>query len=118
MGTFAYGFGMATFRRDVGKFFMVLLLIIWGLPVLFLMALPLDPAEQVAKDDSHDVDLLVRLWRLARCSKERRQALATCRTWWNRNLVAVAEVSPLARFAISTASPAIRRSFKRNGRMV
>lgn len=116
--TLAYGFGMSRFRRDVSKFFVILLLMIWGLPVIFLMALPLDPAEQVVKDDAQDVDILAKLWQLARCGKQRRQYLATCRTWWNRNLVAVAEISPLARFVIGVASPAIRRNFKKTGRTV
>ncbi|CAE8593083.1 unnamed protein product, partial [Polarella glacialis] len=58
--TFGYAFGFSSFREHIGKFIVVLLLNIWAPPVLYLMALPLDPFEQVVKDDEYDVDLAFR----------------------------------------------------------
>merc|ERR1719424_548527 len=57
--TFSYAFGIIGFRQHIGTFLNVLLLIIWGLPVLYLMALPLDPSEQVMKDEQDDVYIVV-----------------------------------------------------------
>lgn len=116
--TFAYAFGVVSFRNNIAKFLVELLLNIWGLPVIYLMALPLDPAEQVVKDDTYDVDIAVRLWQLAVCSKERRQCLATCRSWWHKRLAAASECSTLACFVICAASPECRKSFKTTGRRV
>merc|ERR1719359_479985 len=39
--TFSYAFGINGFRQHIGTFLAILVLIIWGLPVLYLMALPL-----------------------------------------------------------------------------
>ena len=50
-------------------------LVIWGLPVLYLMALPLDPAEQVAADEEDDVDIVMGIWNLTTCQKERQRCL-------------------------------------------
>jgi len=114
--TFAFAFGVISLKTNIIKFMVELN--IWGLPVIYLMALPLDPAEQLLKDDSYDVDLAVRVWQLAMCSRERRVCIATCRTWWHKNLVAASECSQLARFAICAASPEYRRTFKAKGRCV
>jgi len=116
--TLAYAFGVVSFRHNIAKFFIELLLNIWGLPVFYLMALPLDPAEQVIKNSDYDVDLALRVWQLAVCSKERRQCLATCRSWWHRRLAAASECSPLVRYVICKASPECRRTFKTTGRQV
>jgi len=116
--TFAYAFGVVTFKSNVTRFVVELLFNIWALPVIYLMALPLDPAEQIVKDDTYDVDLAVRLWQLAVCSKERRQSLSTCRTWWHRRLAAASECSTLACLVICAASPQCRKTFKATGRRV
>mmetsp|Transcript_131373 Transcript_131373/g.327657 ORF Transcript_131373/g.327657 Transcript_131373/m.327657 type:complete len:228 (+) Transcript_131373:58-741(+) len=116
--TFAYAFGMVAFRQNVGIFLAVLLINIWGLPVLYTMALPIDPAEQVVKDDSYDVDLAVRVWQLASCSYERRQCLVSCKGWWYRRLTLASEASPLARLAICAASPEHRRALRKMNRSV
>ncbi|CAK8999813.1 unnamed protein product [Durusdinium trenchii] len=115
--TICYAFGFIGFRQHIGKFIALILLNVWGLPVLYLMALPLDPCEQVAEEE-YDVDLAVRVWQLAVCSKERRRSLDTCRCWVNRKLVAASEHSPLARMAICAASPHYRRAFNKKGRSV
>jgi len=115
--TVTYAFGFIGFRMHIGKFIALILLNVWGLPVLYLMALPLDPCEQVAQDE-YDIDLVIRVWQLAVCSKERRKCLDTCRCWWNRKLVAASEQSPLARMAICAASPHYRRAFSKKGRSV
>lgn len=116
--TFVYTFGMISIRQNIGIFLTVLLVNIWGLPVLYLMALPLDPAEQVVKDDAYDIDLAARVWQLAVCSNERRRCIATCRSWWHRNLMAASECSPLACFAICAASPEYRQKMRKQGRSV
>ncbi|CAE8696502.1 unnamed protein product [Polarella glacialis] len=116
--TFGYAFGFSSFREHIGKFIVVLLLNIWAPPVLYLMALPLDPFEQVVKDDEYDVDLAFRVWHLATCSSERRRCVETCRCWWNRHLLAASERSSLARIVVCAASPGYRRTFCKKGRSV
>lgn len=116
--TCVHAFGMTSLRRHVAKLLVIMCLNVWCLPLLYLMALPLDPKEQLLKDDAYDVDLAARVWQLAVCRSERRQCIATCRTWWNRRLVYVTESSRIARLAICAASPAYRRSYKREGRSV
>mmetsp|Transcript_129285 Transcript_129285/g.374341 ORF Transcript_129285/g.374341 Transcript_129285/m.374341 type:complete len:223 (+) Transcript_129285:101-769(+) len=115
---FSYGFGMTAWRRSAPSFLVVLLLNICGLPVLYAMALPMDPTEQVAKDDAQDVDLVVRVWKLAVCPSQRRACLATCRGWWYRRLAVASESSSLARMAICAASPEYRRMFRKINRSV
>lgn len=115
--TVGYGYGFVSLRQSMGIFIAMLLLNIWGLPVLYLMALPLDPMEQVA-DDEYDVDLALRVWQLAMCSKERRRCIDTCRCWMNRKLVAASEQSSLARMAICAASPQYRKAFSKKCRSI
>eukprot|EP00441_Pelagodinium_beii_P046704 CAMPEP_0197620796 /NCGR_PEP_ID=MMETSP1338-20131121/1540_1 /TAXON_ID=43686 ORGANISM="Pelagodinium beii, Strain RCC1491" /NCGR_SAMPLE_ID=MMETSP1338 /ASSEMBLY_ACC=CAM_ASM_000754 /LENGTH=254 /DNA_ID=CAMNT_0043190071 /DNA_START=79 /DNA_END=844 /DNA_ORIENTATION=- len=67
--TMGYAWGFLSFRQNLGKFIGLLLLNIWGLPVLYLMALPLDPLEQVA-DDEYNVDLAYRVLQLVTNYKE------------------------------------------------
>mmetsp|Transcript_124789 Transcript_124789/g.349560 ORF Transcript_124789/g.349560 Transcript_124789/m.349560 type:complete len:222 (+) Transcript_124789:88-753(+) len=117
VNAFSFGFGMTAFRHNAPSFLAVLLLNICGLPVLYAMALPVDP-DQVAKDDSQDVDLVVRVWQLAVCPSQRRACLATCRGWWYRRLADASESSHLARMAICAASPQYRRVFRQTGRSV
>eukprot|EP00747_Dinoflagellata_sp_TGD_P031730 gnl/TRDRNA2_/TRDRNA2_135515_c0_seq1.p1 gnl/TRDRNA2_/TRDRNA2_135515_c0~~gnl/TRDRNA2_/TRDRNA2_135515_c0_seq1.p1 ORF type:complete len:228 (-),score=35.59 gnl/TRDRNA2_/TRDRNA2_135515_c0_seq1:340-1023(-) len=116
--TFSYAFGINGFRSHIGKFLVLLLVNVWGLPVLYLMALPLDPAEQVASAEEDDVDLVVRVYLLASCPKERRRCLMSCRSWWHRSLDAASECSPIARYAICAASPAFRKKYQKAGRSV
>lgn len=116
--TLSYAFGMSGFRQHVCKLVFVLLVDVWCLPVLYLMALPLDPAEQVAADEGDDVDLAVRVWQLATNQRQRRRCLDTCKSWWNRRVVAVSEHSQLARYALCAASPSYRRVLYKSGRSV
>jgi len=116
--TFSYAFGIVDFRQHIGKFIVVLLIIIWGLPVLYLMALPLDPAEQVAADERDDVDLAVRIWQLACCQKERQRCLGTCKNWLHRRLFSASQSSPMARFALCAASTTYRRAYSKGRRNV
>lgn len=103
--------------ENMSTFTAILLLNIWGLPVLYLMALPMDPREQVVDDES-DVDLALRVWQLAMCSRERRRCMDTCRSWMNRKLVAACEKSSLARIAICAASPRYRRALSKTCRSI
>jgi len=116
--TLAYVFGMVSLRDHVATFMAVLFLDIWGLPVLYAMALPMDPIDQVRADESDDVDLAIRVWQLAMSSTERQRYLASCRSWMYRGLTAVSEHSSLARMAVCAASPAHRRMLRRRGREV
>lgn len=114
--SFSYAIGIIHFKLHVAVSLIVLLLISWGLVVVYLMALPPDAAAGGCADD--DADLLVRLWRLAVSSDERRQCLAGCAKWWRRKLAAAADISQLACFAICLASPDFRRVYKRRCRRV
>lgn len=111
--TFSYAFGMIDFRQHIGKFLIVLLIIIWGLPVLYLMALPLDPAEQVAADESDDVDILVKVWRLLTSCNERQRCVKTGKNWAHRCLYSASKTSPVARFALCAASSTYRRAYSK-----
>jgi len=111
--TFSYAFGIIDFRQHIGKFLVVLLIIIWGLPVLYLMALPLDPAEQVAADERDDVDLVVRVWQLTTCQSERQRCLSTCKNYLHRRLFSASQRSPIARFALCAASSSYRRAYSK-----
>lgn len=110
--------GVMGVRRDFVLFSSLLLLDLWGLPLLYMMAMPVDPAEQVARDETHDIDLAVRLWQLAVSASKRRHFLATTRGWWYRRLNAVSEQSPLARLAVCAASPVHRRVWRQRSRCV
>jgi hypothetical protein len=116
--TFAYAFGINNFRHHVGAFLVILLILIWGLPVLYLMALPLDPAEQVAADDRDDVDRVVRVWSLTTCESERQRCLGTCKKWLHRRLFNASQESPLAKMALCAASPSYKRAFTKGRRSV
>lgn len=114
----AYTFGMASMTENIGKFLAVILVNTLGSPIMYLMALPMDPAEQVIKDDAYDIDLISRVWQIAVCSNERRSCISTCRSWWNRYLLAATEVSPWAHLAVCAASPDYRRRTRHQGRCV
>lgn len=116
--TVGYAFGFVTMRHHSWIFILTLLLNIWGLPILYIMALPLDPMEQVVKHDEYDVDLLLRVWQLAVCSHERRRCIDTCRWWLNRRLVSASEHSYFARIAICAASPHCQKAFSKKRRVV
>lgn len=119
--TFAIMFGMTSFRMHIAKGLVLLLFDTWGLPVLYLMALPLDVKEQVAKDE-RDVDLVVRLWRLVFHGVERRRCIALCQKWWYRHLKWAGEDSKLApwakKIAICHATPEHKRLLQKQGRAV
>lgn len=117
--TFAYAFGILSFRSHIVKFLVVLLFNTWGLPVLYLMALPLDVNEQVVRDDEYNVDLAVRVWQLTLNQHERRKCIATGQSWWYRKLSTASESSSIARnIAMCSASPEYRRVLQRKGRSV
>merc|ERR1712070_110640 len=63
--TFAYVFGTIGSLRHICIFNLLFLINTWGLPLMYLIALPLD-ADEVAVDED-DVDILVKLWQLATC---------------------------------------------------
>lgn len=116
--TFSYAFGMMGFGQHIGSFLLILLIIIWGLPVLYLMALPLDPAEQVVADDRDDVDLVVKVWQLTTCQTERQRCMKGCKSWLHRRLLNASHRSPLAKMALCAASPSYRRAFSKGCRSV
>lgn len=107
----AYAIGIIDFRQHIGKFLVVFIIVIWGLPVLYLMALPLDSAEQAAADERDDVDLVVKIWRLTTCRSERQRCMSTCRSWLHRRLFSASKSSPIARIALCAASSTYRRAY-------
>jgi len=115
--TLSYGFGIVGLRQHMGKFLLMVFLNIWGLPVLYLMALPLHSGEQAAAD-ACNVDLTVRMWRLSTCRSERQRFLRSCRHWLDRRLFEVSLHSPVAKIALCAAIPAYRRTFSKGCRSV
>lgn len=116
--TFSYAFGINGFKQHVGAFLLILVILIWGLPVLYLMALPLDPAEQICADERDDVDLVMRVWNLTTCQSERQRCLRGCKKWLNRRLLGASQHSPLAKLALCAASPSYRRVVSKGCRSV
>jgi len=113
-----YCCGMVNLRQHYPILLATIILIVWGLPMLYLMALPLDPREQVLRDTSKDVDIAVRLWRLLCSSTERAQWVSRWRGVWYQSLNTASDQSPLARMAICTASSHHRRLLRKRGRCV
>jgi len=116
--TFSYAFGINGLGAHVGTFLVILLVIVWGLPVLYLMAMPLDEAEQVAADEHDNVDLIVRLWRLLTSQTERQRYTQSSKKWFNRRLLVASQKSVIAKIALCAASPTYRRSFSKGCRSV
>jgi len=91
----------------------------WGLPLLYIMALPTEPQEQQALFDPHnDVDVVVRSWRFIFSQAERRRCIEDCQSWLYRNLTFLSEHSSLACLAVCAASAEHRRSLRKRGRCV
>lgn len=111
--TLSYGFGIGGFRHHLAIFIVSLLVIVWSLPVLYLMAMPLDPSEQVVADELDDVDLVLRVWRLTTCRKERQRCGQRCKNWLHKHVVATSEKMAIAKIALCAASPAYQRAFTR-----
>jgi len=111
--TFAYGFGMNGFRQHIGIFLLIVSIIVWLQPVFYLMALPLDPAEQVAADDRDDVDVVIRLWLLLTCENERLRCLDACKRLVLRQCCSMSHTSPMAKVLLCATSPSYRRSVGR-----
>lgn len=116
----SYAFGITGFSAigHIGMFLVVLLIDIWGLSVLYLLALPLDTAEHVLANDRDDVDLIVRMWQLTTCLTERQRCMRSCEKWFHRRLLAASEGSPTATAALCAASPLYRRAFSKDRRSV
>jgi len=116
--TLAFAVGMVTFRNSPAVMLAVLPGFVWGLPLLYLMALPMDPAEQVSRDDATNVDIALRVWKFAVNPLERHSCITSCRGWWYRSLSAASECSMLARLVVCTASSEHRRALRKRGRSV
>mmetsp|Transcript_72860 Transcript_72860/g.152131 ORF Transcript_72860/g.152131 Transcript_72860/m.152131 type:complete len:229 (+) Transcript_72860:224-910(+) len=115
--TVVYVIGMSNFRSHLAVFMLVFAWT-WLMPVLYAMALPMDPFEQVLQNDANDVDVAVRMWRLAVNTHERKTCLVSCRAWWYRNLTVASERSTIIRYALCAASPEHRRFFTKKVRSV
>mmetsp|Transcript_150149 Transcript_150149/g.482610 ORF Transcript_150149/g.482610 Transcript_150149/m.482610 type:complete len:211 (+) Transcript_150149:78-710(+) len=91
----AFAAGIAAFETRLATWvaYVACLCLVWALPVGYAMALPLDPKERVMKDDSYDVDVLLRLWQVATCPMERRTCVAGCRRLWQRGLASTSRAS-------------------------
>jgi len=106
--TLAYAVGIIDFRQHIGKFLVVFIILIWGLPVLYLMALP---EREVAADERDNVDLVVKIWRLTTCGVERQRCMTTCSSWVHRRLFSASKGSPIASIALCAASSTYRRAY-------
>mmetsp|Transcript_121699 Transcript_121699/g.190947 ORF Transcript_121699/g.190947 Transcript_121699/m.190947 type:complete len:217 (+) Transcript_121699:35-685(+) len=83
--TYSCIFGVSNLSPEVGIRCLLIFLDVWGLPLFFLMARPMDPAEEVA-DEMDDVDLVFRMWHLAASHHERCRCLAKCRRWYQHRI--------------------------------
>jgi len=115
--TLAYAVGMAGFRAHLAAFLTVFVYT-WAMPVLYAMALPMDPCEQVLRNDANDVDITVRVWRLMVNRHERRNCYVKCRGWWYRSLADASEQSILIRYVLCVTSPEHRRFYTKKVRSV
>eukprot|EP00928_Gymnodinium_smaydae_P019598 TRINITY_DN17529_c0_g1_i2.p1 TRINITY_DN17529_c0_g1~~TRINITY_DN17529_c0_g1_i2.p1 ORF type:complete len:230 (+),score=22.98 TRINITY_DN17529_c0_g1_i2:63-752(+) len=102
-------------RAHICQITALLLLDVIGLPLLYIMAQPMDPSFQVVKREE-DIDLLVRAWRLAIRPKERRRCLAQIRARCRCGFLVAAERFTLARRAIVAISPACGVALQRKGK--
>mmetsp|Transcript_11370 Transcript_11370/g.34264 ORF Transcript_11370/g.34264 Transcript_11370/m.34264 type:complete len:228 (-) Transcript_11370:72-755(-) len=116
--TVAFAFGMHSFWGHIGTLAAEVVLNTLALPISFWMAAPLDPREQVARDDAHNVDLAIGVWRCFAHPEVRRCFVGRCRLWWCRRLNAVLEGSLLARWLVCAVSPEHRRAFGSSGRRI
>lgn len=119
--TLSYAFGIIGLRQHLGKFVMLVMMDIWGLPVLYLMALPIDPAERAgaaSEDKDEDVDLLVRLWRMATCKKERKRWCRSTKKLLHKGLFALSQRSAVAKVALCATSPTHRRAWSKGCRSI
>jgi len=115
--TLSYAFGIIGLSDHIGKFLLLVMINIWGMPVLYLMALPL---HDYAEPDERDVDLVLRVWQFTTCKTDRQQCLRTCKNWLHRRLfdVSLRCDSPTVRSAVCAASPVCRRAFSKGCRSV
>jgi hypothetical protein len=102
--TLAYIIGVTSFRRHAVLLLVAIFVNTWGLMLLYFMAYPMDMNECVIKHDEYDVDLALRLWKLASVRHERQRCLSLWRRWWYQG-VSASKGSGLARLCIRFADP-------------
>lgn len=118
--TYGYTVGVANIWDNMGNIFLVLLLGVWSPPLLYLMARPLEPSEQVAADEADNIDLAMRVLKLARFGEERQRCFTRCHGWWRKRLImAAGSAEPtLVDYALrATDSSALHRK-KLSGRTI
>lgn len=68
-------------RADFNTWVALLLLDVLWLPAAYVMAIPIDASLQAVGDEENNVDVIVRVWRLAVHSAERQRCCAMCQAW-------------------------------------
>jgi len=102
--------GFKNLKQNIVVFFFLVVMDAWGAPLLYLMALPLDAADQSDISVEDDIDIVVRVWRLISSPSERRRCLQNCRRTRHRHMVMACEYCPLVRLILGDTSKASHRS--------
>lgn len=103
------GHSMAPIRLYM---FLVLLLTILTLPICYCLSLPLDEAPSFRDQVSHDVvdvDIAVRIWRVAADPQERAAWISQCRRRLRAWAVELGTRSPTASAALQYLDPSFKR---------
>lgn len=117
-----YIVGISSFADDKVTFFSLLMFNVIGLPLMYVLALPLDevsPDMQGGARGVVDVDISVRIFRLVTASKERKEAWTHCKSRARYMAAVVAQRSPAAiGGAMCRIDPQLQRMVQKTGRDV
>lgn len=105
--------GFNNLKQNIVVFFLLVVMDAWGMPLLYLMALPMDAAEQSVISVEDDIDIVVHVWRLISSPWERHRCLHNCRRAWYRRIVMACEYCPILRRVLGDTSKASKRSRQR-----
>lgn len=116
-----YIFGIQRFSQNRIAFFAMLMLNVIGMPLMYVLALPLDEGacEQAgAARGVVDVDVAIRLVRVVSNPKDRRECALDCKRRARVVAAGVAHVSPTAGRLLCRLDPQLQRVVHKSGRDV
>merc|ERR1712007_149784 len=103
--SFCCAMGFISLQDNIVIFFVVHALNVWGIPMLYLIALPVNPSEFLGHEED-DVDTLIKMWQMVSSPRERHRFVMNCRCGWRRYLAVASEYSPLVRDVFGTSAQA------------
>jgi len=112
---------LTSFSEHRIKFCGIMMLSLLGLPLMYLLALPIDgnAADKAGGDKGVvDVDLVVRIYRLFANPKDRREFSILCKSRARQLVATWVRRSPLASQAACRIDPQMKRMLSRSGRDV